>query len=301
MTPPDDNSANAKTDNHLQRLVIVSGLSGSGKSVALHSLEDLDYYCIDNLPAGLLTSFVQRATVHKESYRHVAVGIDARNLSEDLHNFPSIINSLRSSGVHCDIFFLTADNDILVRRFSETRRSHPLASNSLSLLQAISHERSVLEPVSNHADLFINTSYTNIHQLKQLIWKRISLQSKTMSLLFLSFAYKKGVPSDADLVFDARCLPNPHWDPQLRPFTGLDSAVGEFLGEQPLVNRMFDDISRFLETWIPQFEAENRRYMTIAIGCTGGQHRSVYLSQRLADAFMQTKEGILIQHRELAT
>ena len=283
------------------KLLIVSGLSGSGKSVALHTLEDLDYYCIDNLPVGLLEPFAQQLQDNPPvGQDNAAVGIDARNQSEDLQRFPQILTALRKRGIQCEILYLQADDETLLKRFSETRRKHPLSKGSLSLADAIRQERSLLEPIAGNAALHIDTTHTNVHHLRDLIQERIGAKTDGMlSLLFKSFGFKHGVPKDADFVFDLRCLPNPHWDARLRPLTGLDSDVVEYLGAQPLVDEMYEVIRGFLETWIPRFECENRSYLTVALGCTGGQHRSVYLAQRLGRHFATRYPSVLVRHREL--
>lgn len=283
------------------KLLIVSGLSGSGKSVALHTLEDLDYYCIDNLPVGLLEPFAQQLQDNPPvGQDNAAVGIDARNQSEDLQRFPQILTALRERGIQCEILYLQADDETLLKRFSETRRKHPLSKGNLSLADAIRQERSLLEPIAGNAALHIDTTHTNVHQLRDLIQERVGAKTDgTLSLLFKSFGFKHGVPKDADFVFDLRCLPNPHWDARLRPLTGRDNDVVEYLSAQPLVDEMYEVIRGFLETWIPRFECENRSYLTVALGCTGGQHRSVYLAERLGRHFATRYPSVLVRHREL--
>lgn len=281
------------------KLLIVSGLSGSGKSIALHALEDLDYYCIDNLPMELLSAFAGQMSSAKSQYHDAAVGVDARNLAADFQNFPQIISNIKQAGLQCEIFFLDADDATLFKRFSETRRKHPLTRSDVSLAEAMRVERRLLEPIAALADWHIDTSRTNIHQLRSLIQSRVARQI-SLSLSFVSFGYKHGVPVDADFVFDVRCLPNPHWEPPMRLLTGLDADVVNFLESHSMVEQMFGDIKKFMETWIPQFEAENRNYVTVAIGCTGGQHRSVYLVERLAAYFLRTRPNVLRRHRELA-
>lgn len=284
------------------KLVIVSGLSGSGKSVALHTLEDLDYYCIDNLPLGLLEPFSQQMLENPRTRQdNVAVGIDARSLSDDLQHFPQILKHLRERGIHTEILYLQADDDILLKRFSETRRKHPLGKGNVSLADAIRQERNLLQPILTNASLHVDTTRTNVHQLRDLVKERVGAKTEaTLSLLFKSFGYKHGMPEDADFVFDVRCLPNPHWEPLLRPQTGLDQDVINYLEQQPLVTEMFEALCRFLETWIPRFESENRSYLTVALGCTGGQHRSVYLAQRLGEHFKVRYTAALVRHRELS-
>ncbi len=284
------------------KLVIVSGLSGSGKSVALHTLEDLDYYCIDNLPLGLLESFTQQLLDNPHTRQdNVAVGIDARSRADDLQQFPQLLKLLRERGIQTEILYLQADDTTLLKRFSETRRKHPLGKGSVPLTDAIRQERTLLQPISANASLHIDTTHTNVHQLRNEVQERVAGKTEgTLSLLFKSFGFKHGVPEDADFVFDVRCLPNPHWDPRLRPQTGLDADVIAYLGAQPLVDEMFEELQHFLVSWIPRFETENRSYLTVALGCTGGQHRSVYLAQRLGDFFRAHYPAVLVRHRELS-
>ncbi|HXH04740.1 MAG TPA: RNase adapter RapZ, partial [Candidatus Competibacteraceae bacterium] len=262
------------------RMTIVSGLSGSGKTIALQTLEDLHYYCVDNLPVALLKPFAQTLLAREhDSLRNVAVGIDARNFLDELAQFPAILQELRASGLSVEILFLQASDDVLLKRYSETRRKHPLSMEGVSLLEAIREERRLLDPLLAHANLVIDTSHTNVHELRDLVRTRLhGTPAGTLSILFESFAFRNGIPADADFVFDARCLPNPHWEPHLRPLTGEDPPVAAFLREQPEVTAMLDDIRGFLERWIPRFETGSRSYLTIAIGCTGGQHRSVFIA-----------------------
>ena len=283
------------------KLVIVSGLSGSGKSIVLHSLEDLGFYCIDNLPLSLLPSFAAQISASpRRNYEHAAVGIDARNLTEDFDSFPDVLAEIRGLGINCEILFLQADDSTLIKRFSETRRKHPLTRAGTSLAEAIRRERKLLSSLAVNADWCIDTSRTNVHQLRDLVRERMLKESRSMTLTFMSFGFKHGIPVDADFVFDVRCLPNPHWVPQLRSLTGLDQEVRQFLEQQPLVGEMYDDLKSFIQTWTPRFQADNRAYMTVAIGCTGGQHRSVYLAHRLAEYFEKTDLDVLLRHRELA-
>jgi UPF0042 nucleotide-binding protein len=283
------------------KLIIVSGLSGSGKSVALHTLEDVGFYCIDNLPVGLLADFGRHITeIRVKPHERYAVGIDARSGSEDLERFPAILNELETRGVHSEIIFLQADDDTLIKRFSETRRRHPLSGPDTSLAEAMTREAELLAPILARANLTIDTTSTTIHQLRELIRERLDRRaSGRLSLLFESFGFKHGVPKDADFVFDVRCLPNPHWEPRLRPFTGRDADVAEYLQAQPSVERMYEQIRGFMEEWLPNFERESRSYLTVAIGCTGGQHRSVYLAERLARHFRQHSDNVSVRHREL--
>ncbi|WP_455223299.1 RNase adapter RapZ [Kaarinaea lacus] len=282
------------------KLVVISGVSGSGKSNALHVMEDLDYYCIDNLPVGLLPAFAEQAQASNETITHAAIGIDARNLPNELHRFSYILGQLKNKGVVVEIIFLDAEDNILLKRFSETRRKHPLTEDEIPLIEAIQKERELLEPIASRADLYIDTSRTNIYQLRDLIKERITgSTSQNLSLLFESFGFKYGAPTDADFVFDARCLPNPHWEPELRPYTGLDQPVIDYLKQHSVVDEMFEDIKNFILTWMPRFEAENRSYLTVAIGCTGGQHRSVYLAHQLAKTLKQTHPNTHIRHRDM--
>ena len=281
------------------RLVLISGLSGSGKSVALHMLEDLDYYCVDNIPAGLLHNFVNHTVRSTESvYRLTAVGVDARNRPTEIASVPQLVNDLRTTGLNCDIVFLRADEESLLKRYSESRRRHPLSREGLGLAEAIRQERELLKPIANAADLVIDTTRTSVHELRELIRQRVSARSEgRMSILFESFAYRQGIPGDADFVFDARSLPNPFWEPGLSALTGRDAAVVRFLEKHDPVRRMLADITTFLESWIPDMIRTNRSYLTIAIGCTGGQHRSVYLVERLAEHFAGKFPAVLAKHQ----
>jgi UPF0042 nucleotide-binding protein len=280
-------------------LIIISGRSGSGKSTALHVLEDMGYYCIDNLPVSLLELLMQRLAKDNQDL-NVAVSIDARNIAADLALFPDIMNTIDPQAVSTKIVYLDSASPALVRRFSETRRKHPLSGKVLSLREALDLETKLLDPISAMADLAINTTTLTIHELRDLVRHRVTGNRHEFALLFLSFAYKNGVPVDADLVFDVRCLPNPHWIAALRSQTGLDQPVQAFLESHTEVVSMFNDIRAFLDTWLTRFEANNRSYMTIAIGCTGGQHRSVYLSEQLMLHFAPKWANVQIRHRELS-
>ena len=280
------------------RLVVVSGLSGSGKTVALRTLEDLDYYCVDNLPVELMPAFVDSVTAGGH-YPRLAVGVDVRNRPEDLSRLPEILSHLANQGIAYELVFLDTRDDVLFKRFSDTRRRHPLTGDELSLADAIALERRLLRPLIAIADRVIDSSDLNIHQLRRLIITEFGTTAAELSLLFESFAYKRGVPADADFVFDARCLPNPHWVPELRPLSGRDPAIREYFARHPEVESYFRDVQGLLANWIPRFEAEQRNYVTIGIGCTGGRHRSVYLAERLAEAFRGSREQVLTFHREL--
>ncbi|MCK8516253.1 RNase adapter RapZ [Methylonatrum kenyense] len=283
------------------QLYIISGLSGSGKTVALHTLEDAGFYCIDNLPIsmlGHLGNYLQRLPAGTR--RQFAVGVDARSQPEDLQHFGSTLDSLRVQELDPSIVFFTAQETTLIRRFSETRRRHPLSQNGISLAEAIRQEWGRLSVIQGEADLVIDTSTTNVHQLRDLVRKRLTESPPGVSILVQSFGYKHGIPVDADFVFDIRCLPNPHWEPGLRRQTGKDAEVIAYLQQSEDVRLMERQIRTFLEQWIPAFERENRSYLTVAIGCTGGQHRSVYLAEQLAAHFRSLRgEQVKLIHREL--
>ncbi len=282
-------------------IFIVSGLSGSGKSVALNTLEDIGYYCVDNLPISMLEQFIEEIGQATTPVEGIAVGIDVRNLSTQIEKFGGILSSLRNQGINYQILFLKCNNQTLLKRFGETRRKHPLSNSRTSLQEAINTEQTLLQPIAGEADMVIDTSHTNVHQLRDLVHQRIEhSQGESMSLLFESFGYKQGIPGDADFVFDARCLPNPYWDEQLRALTGLDSAVIEFLEKQPQVIAMRNQLQDYLLTWLPEFARASRSYLTIAIGCTGGKHRSVYLIEALAKHFRNNHPNLVIRHRDLA-
>lgn len=280
------------------RLIIVSGLSGSGKSVALHVLEDLGYYCIDNMPAALLNSVVDEVTLGGDQPAQLlAVGVDARNRRKDLEALPELIKDLRKRGIQTDLLFLQASDDVLLKRYSETRRRHPLAEHGTALRAAIASEREILSEVVNSADLIFDTSRTSVYELADAIRERIDQRrSNTLSVLIESFGFKNGIPADADFVFDLRCLPNPYWTVELRGLTGRDREVSEFLDAQPAFINMHDDILAFLKRWIPEYIDVNRGYLTVAVGCTGGQHRSVYMADKLASALRDNHEPVLTRH-----
>jgi UPF0042 nucleotide-binding protein len=283
------------------RLVIVSGRSGSGKSTALAVLEDNGFYCIDNLPASLLPDLAERALLHTELLQpQVAVSIDARNLPSQLKRFPELLEQLRGHNIQCDVLYLDADNATLLKRFSETRRRHPLSSTTRSLIEAIDDENQLLGPIADLADLKIDTANLNLYQLGDTIKLRL-LDKPDAGTAFLieSFGFKRGMPVDADLVFDVRCLPNPYWKPDLREHSGLEPEVRDYLASQPAVVEMYQDILTYLTKWLPRFAASNRAYVTVAIGCTGGQHRSVYLAERLGGHLRESLGNVQIRHREL--
>jgi UPF0042 nucleotide-binding protein len=283
------------------RLIIVSGLSGSGKTVALHVLEDLGYYCIDNLPARLLKAVVDEVSSGPgEVGRGIAVGIDARNRRSDLESLPRLIEEFRQRNIQTDVLFVLAEDTVLLKRYSETRRRHPLAEHGAELRAAINQEREMLAEVINSADLIVDTSRTSIYELADIIRERVDRRaSASLSVLIESFGYKHGIPADADFVFDMRCLPNPYWDLNLRPLTGLDEEVIRFLDEQQPVAAMHADILAFLERWIPEYRSSNRSFLTVAIGCTGGQHRSVYMAEKLAGSLRGIHDEVSTRHKEL--
>jgi len=281
------------------KLVVISGRSGSGKSSALHLLEDEGFYAIDNLPVALLPQLVEQLRADEGNNRKVAVCIDARNATKDLSRFNEFLRGLPND-VDAEVLYLDADDHTLIKRFSETRRRHPLSDAQTALAEAIAREKQLLEPIAITAGLNLDTSAMNVHELRSTIRARVlGRNAAGLSLLFLSFGYKRGVPVDSDMVFDLRVLPNPHWDPLLRPLTGRDSAVVAFLDQQPEVTEMFNDIYHMLNKWMPRFLANNRSYITVSLGCTGGQHRSVYMAERLARAFSSEFKDVQVRHREL--
>ena len=282
-------------------LIIVSGLSGSGKTIALKTFEDLDYYCSDNLPIALLPQFVRSVLGNQpaEAPARIAIGIDAR-----AGNTPEQLLAWRreavDNGLDVQLLFFEADRDTLLSRYADTRRRHPLSQLGLSLPEAIEHERQLTLPLREHADAVIDTTGMNVHQLRRKLITEFALAAHgKVSLLFESFAYKRGVPTEADFVFDARVLPNPHWDPDLRMMTGRDAPVRDYLDQQPDVILYTGQITTLLDTWLPRLRHETRSYVTIAFGCTGGKHRSVYMAERLArHAREQGWSDVATFHRE---
>ena len=282
------------------KLTIISGRSGSGKSTVLHILEDRGYYCIDNLPASLLRALANRVFTGEITIPNVAASIDARNISADLEQVPNILNELKEKNLPVEIIFLDANSQTLLKRYSESRRKHPLSNESIGLKEAIDKESELLEPIAVMSSLSIDTSNMSLHHLRDSIKKRIVENNQTgIALLFQSFGYKNGVPSNADIIYDVRCLPNPYWDISLRPLTGLDEPVIKFLDAQREVQEMYTDIKTYLEKWLPCFEDNSRSYITVALGCTGGQHRSVYLCEKLARVFVENIHNVQVRHREL--
>jgi UPF0042 nucleotide-binding protein len=284
------------------KLIIVSGRSGSGKSTVLHVLEDLGFYCIDNLPIGLLVPLTQEATGQSSPGRlaKMAVSIDARNLSGELSNFENLYHSLQQTGVTVEIIYLDADEQSLLQRFHATRRKHPLSDDRTSLREAIGNEKQLLEPLSKLADLYIETTGMSMYELRDMVKQRVAgRREQELALLFQSFGFKHGVPLDSDFVFDVRCLPNPYWDTSLRRFTGIDQPVIDFLEKDPLSRKMVADLTSYLENWLPSFADSNRSYMTISIGCTGGQHRSVYICEQLGQYFQSHYSNLQVRHTEM--
>ena len=288
-------------NNKDRRLIIISGLSGAGKTVALNSLEDLGFYCIDNLPISLLCEFSNQLSDKKTGIiDDVAIGIDARNPEIDIVNLPETISTLKKKGLMIDVVYIEANDNILTNRFSETRRKHPLSSDSIPLADAIKKERHIMEELSEYADIHIDTSHSLMHELRDIVREKIARRPiSSLSIQFTSFGYKHGIPNDADFVFDARCLPNPYWEKHLRGLSGKDEQVIKFLSKQKLVSDMLNQLKDFMEKWIPQFEADNRSYLCVAIGCTGGHHRSVYLAESLAEYFLQQGKHVIINHRDI--
>jgi UPF0042 nucleotide-binding protein len=283
------------------RLIIVSGLSGAGKSVALHVLEDLGYYCIDNLPAALLRILVDEVWSGGEQQGdRLAIGIDARNRRRDLESLPRLIEEFRQQNIQTDVLFVVASDEVLLKRYGETRRRHPLAEHGTALRAAIREEREILSEVINSADLVIDTSRSSIYELANVIRERVDRRKPTsLSVLIQSFGFKNGIPADADFVFDMRCLPNPYWNLRLRQKNGLDEEVVRFLDAQDPVLAMHADILAFLERWIPEYRRTNRSFLTVAIGCTGGQHRSVYMAEKLGASLRDADATVQTRHNEL--
>jgi len=294
-------SANFAPIESVMKLVIISGLSGSGKSIALDTLEDCGYYCIDNLPVALLQDFIDHVMLEdKDRYQKTAIGIDARNQTDQLADFPKKLQFIRAKGIECEVVFMQAEENIILKRYSETRRRHPLTGANRPLREALEIEHELLRPVALHADIVIDTSFTHYHQLRDLLKNRLGEKGKgNLSILFQSFGFKYGIPLDADFVFDARSLPNPYWAPELRGFNGREQPVIDFLQNETIVQEFLQDISQFIERWAPRFESDNRSYLTIAVGCTGGQHRSVFLVEALSRYFKSKGPNVITRHREL--
>jgi UPF0042 nucleotide-binding protein len=278
------------------QLIIISGRSGSGKTITLNLLEDLGYYCIDNLPLSLLPELADKLKNH---YQKVAISIDARNLQDKLRQFDQIFTSVKKTCDDCQVIFLDAADDSLLKRFSETRRKHPLTNETTSLESALNTEHQLLQPIIEYADLSIDTSTLSIQELREYVRNCIHQQNTSILLLFQSFGYKFGVPNDSNFIFDSRCLPNPYWQEKLRHLTGLNQEVIDYLEQFKQTHTMYKMIKKYLAEWLPDFAIENRRYLTVSIGCTGGQHRSVYLTEKLKNYFLNEERNVFIRHRDL--
>jgi RNase adapter protein RapZ len=283
-------------------LVIVSGMSGAGKTVALKQYEDLGYFCIDNLPLALIGGRSSRVVKSLEgSYEKIAIGIDARASAREIKAFPRYLGRLRERGLKVRVAFLTAADAVILRRYGETRRKHPLTSPELTLEQAIGRERQLLKPIADSADFVLDTGDFNLHQLREAISRREPTAARgKLGVTLLSFGFKNGVPEGIDFLFDVRCLPNPHWEQALRPLTGLDQKVVQFLEQHADVQNMLADLRGFLETWLPRIAGQDVAYLTVAVGCTGGRHRSPYIVERLAQHFRGRYDPLTVRHRELA-
>lgn len=287
------------------QLIIISGRSGSGKTTGLQVLEDMGFYCVDNLPIALLPQLAEQIEKENKNKPHstlenIAVGIDARNLPNQLANFPEILKKLKDINLYYRIIYLDSNPETLLKRFSLTRRKHPLSDEKTSLLEAINYEEKLLQPIEQLAELTIDTSHLTLHQLREAIKQQIYRNpTQQIAILFQSFGFKYGLPIDADLVFDVRCLPNPHWDDKLKALSGLDHPVQEFLSQQAICKEMIAEIYHYLSRWLPEFEKNDRSYMTIAIGCTGGKHRSVYVVEQLASMLAKDFVKIQTRHRDL--
>jgi len=285
----------------MQQLVVITGLSGAGKTVVLRSLEDMEFYCVDNMPINMLPQLITHVVADKEFYPKVAVGVDIRSKNQDLSEFENLIAGIDQGQINTKVIFLSAEDKTILRRYSETRRRHPLSTlqQNYSLTEAIKVESDLMSQIKQQADLVIDTTQLKVQQLKQHIWQIMSQPNEHVSVIIKSFAFKRGVPFDADFVFDARCLPNPFWQPELRMLTGKDKEVKSYLSSEEMVIDYLNDLNYFANKWIKQFEANDRSYITIAIGCTGGQHRSVYLVEALHEFLVEKSIKNMVQHREL--
>ena len=284
-----------------RRLIIVSGLSGAGKTVVLNTLEDLSYYAIYNLPAGLLNPLIEQFSGNGGRLAgQIAIGIDARNNSDDLDFLPAALRALAAKQINPELVFVEANDEVLTRRFSETRRKHPFSSAQVPLADAIRQERRATSVIAEAADLRFDTSHMHLHELRELVRLRIARREQgILSLQIMSFGYKNGLPKDADFVFDLRCLPNPYWNKALRPYSGKERAVVDFLQKQPAVTALLNDLRRFLDNWLPRFEAGDRSYLGVALGCTGGLHRSVFMAEQLAGYFEKNGRTVILRHRDI--
>jgi UPF0042 nucleotide-binding protein len=282
-------------------IIVISGLSGAGKSIALHMLEDLGYYCIDNMPAALLKPFVAHTVRSEEaSYQRTAIGLDARNTPQEVATVPGLLDELKRSGIHCEVVYLQAGDAELLRRYAETRRKHPLSSKQRGLPEAIQLERELLAPIAHAADRIIDTSHMGLHDLRHLVHRTVGHEADgALMMTFESFGFKRGIPGDADFVFDVRTLPNPYWEHALRHLTGRDPPVIEFLKGHAAVQRLIDDIESFITRRIADYQATSRGYLTVAVGCTGGRHRSVYVVEQLLTRFTSRFPQAIARHNSL--
>ncbi|SDB32754.1 UPF0042 nucleotide-binding protein [Pseudidiomarina indica] len=277
------------------QLIIVTGRSGSGKSIALRVLEDLGYYCVDNLPITLMPTLVHAVV---EQYDKVAVSVDVRNLPAEPSELTDALDFLPKK-IKPEIIYIDSSDQVLLRRFGETRRLHPLSQKEMPLADALAVEAVMLEPLAERATWRLDSSDLTVHQLSEQIAERVlGKTASRLIVVFQSFGYKYGLPTDLDYAFDARILPNPHWVPELKPLTGSDPAVQHYFEQQPLVTKFIHQLQVFFETWLPHFQRSNRSYLTIGIGCTGGQHRSVYIAEQLAKRFADHPCKVQVRHRE---
>ncbi len=283
------------------RLLIVSGRSGSGKTSALHLLEDEGFTCIDNLPVDLLADLIKQiSSAPGAEHSDFAIGIDARNIMGDLSRVAEVLSQAPLERNQYQIVFLDSADDVLLKRFSETRRKHPLSDEFTGLAEAIEREHNILAPIASQADITVDTSKFSLHELRSTIKHLVVGHDREgMAVMLKSFGYKFGVPVDVDFIFDVRCLPNPYWSAHLRDHSGLEPAVIEYLGSEQEVEDMYQDILNYLRKWIPKFENNNRSYLTVAVGCTGGWHRSVYMCERLAKALKTDYKNVQTRHRQL--
>jgi len=281
-------------------IIVISGRSGSGKSSALDLLEDEGFTCIDNLPVSLLPALFQQLRKRDNANKaKIAIGIDARNIDGDFASIPTLLESTKQSSDEFTILYLDTSIDVLIKRFSETRRKHPLSNTDTGLREAITEEDSILAPLAALADVTIDTTHLSLHELRSTVKARVMKSSRGMAIMITSFGFKFGVPVDADLIFDVRCLPNPYWQAELRGKSGLEKEVQAFLQVQEPVQEMQHDIFTFVDKWIPSFQGNNRSYLTVAIGCTGGMHRSVFLAENISRQLTLKMSNIQVRHREL--
>ena len=283
------------------QILVISGRSGSGKTSALHLLEDEGFTCIDNLPVSLLPALIEQSRNRDDIEQlRLAIGIDARNIDSDLGALPTLFESVKTAIDSYKVLYLDSSKDVLLRRFSETRRRHPLTDHDTGLNEAITEEDIILAPLAAMADVTIDTTNLSLHELRSVVKKQlVGSDSKGTAITLTSFGFKHGIPVDCDFLFDVRCLPNPYWETALRKLTGLDEDVQKFLSEQESVRDMISDIEHFSERWIPKFEENNRSYLNIAIGCTGGRHRSVYIADELARSLRKNYKNVQARHRQL--